>query len=132
MTTMKNGPGSDPFSDSTEEDGESAESNVDESSTNTETKDKIAGEQNPEQQTQYPYVLRRDTVKDERDNEHVAFLRDEYAELEDTIRENVASELDLRQKEVSVTDLREAMVAVASNHPEEMAEVLLEWGYDAK
>jgi hypothetical protein len=31
-----------------------------------------------------------------------------------------------------VTDIREAMVQVASENPERMAEVLLDWGYDAK
>lgn len=81
---------------------------------------------------EYPYILRRDTVKDERTNEHVAFLRDEFADLEDDLHEDVAEQLDLRQKDVSLTDIREAMVKVASQHPNEMAEVLLEWGYGVK
>lgn len=127
MTTMKDGPGSDPFSDDEDQDdGDEAttESKSEPEPETTET------EMNTTEK--YPYVLRRDTVKDERDNEHVAFLRDEFADLEQDIVSDVADELDMRVKDVSVTDIREAMVQVASENPERMAEVLLEWGYDAK
>jgi flagellar biosynthesis/type III secretory pathway M-ring protein FliF/YscJ len=127
MTTMKDGPGSDPFSDDEDQaDGDEA---------TTESKSEPEPE-TPETEMntteKYPYVLRRDTVKDERDNEHVAFLRDEFADLEQDIVSDVADELDMRVKDVSVTDIREAMVQVASENPERMAEVLLDWGYDAK
>jgi flagellar biosynthesis/type III secretory pathway M-ring protein FliF/YscJ len=127
MTTMKDGPGSDPFSDDEDQaDGDEA---------TTESKSEPEPE-TPETEMntteKYPYVLRRDTVKDERDNEHVAFLRDEFADLEQDIVSDVADELDMRVKDVSVTDVREAMVQVASENPERMAEVLLDWGYDAK
>lgn len=127
MTTMKDGPGSDPFSDDEDQDdGDEA---------TTESKSEPEPENAETEMTtteKYPYVLRRDTVKDERDNEHVAFLRDEFADLEQDIVSDVSDELDMRVKDVSVTDIREAMVQVASENPERMAEVLLDWGYDAK
>lgn len=130
MTTMKDGPGSDPFAGDDDQ-NESEEDPVDEPSSASDDESNRTDETKRTTQ-KYPYVLRRDTVKDERNNEHVAFLRDEYAELEDEIVRDVATELELREKDVSVTDIREAMVQVASENPERMAEVLLEWGYDAK
>lgn len=130
--TMKEGTGSDPFADDDVDDQEGSGTSSDEAPTTETTGTTTNTPSMSSQETQYPYVLRRDTVKDERTNEHVAFLRDEYADLEDEIQKAVAEELDLKQKDVSVTDIREAMVEVASRHPDEMAEVLLEWGYDAK
>lgn len=127
MTTMKDGPGSDPFSDDEDQDDGDEATTESKSESDPETPET---EMNTTEK--YPYVLRRDTVKDERDNEHVAFLRDEFADLEQDIVSDVADELDMRVKDVSVTDIREAMVQVASENPERMAEVLLDWGYDAK
>lgn len=127
MTTMKDGPGSDPFSDDEDQD------DGDEATTESKSEPEPETPETEMNTTEkYPYVLRRDTVKDERDNEHVAFLRDEFADLEQDIVSDVADELDMRVKDVSVTDVREAMVQVASENPERMAEVLLDWGYDAK
>ncbi|GCF15265.1 hypothetical protein Harman_32000 [Haloarcula mannanilytica] len=56
-------------------------------------------------------------MKEDRDNEHVAFLRDEYAELEGQTRVDVADELDMRSKDVSVTDLHKAFVELAAGNP---------------
>jgi flagellar biosynthesis/type III secretory pathway M-ring protein FliF/YscJ len=124
---MKDGPGSDPFSDDEDQD------DGDEATTESKSEPEPETPETEMNTTEkYPYVLRRDTVKDERDNEHVAFLRDEFADLEQDIVSDVADELDMRVKDVSVTDIREAMVQVASENPERMAEVLLDWGYDAK
>lgn len=131
MTTMKDGPGSDPFADDDDQDEADHDDLDAESSTESNTAPDST-EADMSHKEKYPYVLRRNTVKDERDNEHVAFLRDEYADLEEDIVSDVADELDMRTNDMSVTDIREAMVQVASENPDRMAEVLLEWGYDAK
>jgi hypothetical protein len=105
---MKDGPGSDPFSDDEDQD------DGDEATTESKSEPEPETPETEMNTTEkYPYVLRRDTVKDERDNEHVAFLRDEFADLEQDIVSDVADELDMRVKDVSVTDIREAMVQVA-------------------
>jgi hypothetical protein len=75
-----------------------------------------------------PWVLRRSRVKEDRENVHQFFLREEYSAREDEIIEAVADELDLRQKDIQKLDVREAMVAAAD--PEEVAAVLREWGYE--
>jgi len=75
-----------------------------------------------------PWVLRRSRVKEDRENVHQFFLREEYSTREDEILEAVAGELDMRQKDLQKLDVREAMVASAE--PEAIADVLREWGYE--
>ena len=75
-----------------------------------------------------PWVLRRSRVKEDRENVHQFFLREEYSTREDEIIEAVADELDVRQKDLQKLDVREAMVASAD--PEAIAAVLREWGYE--
>jgi len=130
MAGMKEGPGEDPFAD------DSADEESDPAS-DQEPETKAESHSEPERDTsnsmstnEIPYVIRRQTVKEDRDNEHVAFLRDEYAELEDQIRADVADELDMRSKDVSVTDLREAFVELAAENPDAIAGILESWGYE--
>lgn len=131
MAGMKEGPGSDPFAD--EDDSENADAEPD-----TEVEELNEPSDNTEANTQsqsmstseIPYVVRRQTVKEDRDNEHVAFLRDEYADMEADILDDVADELGMRSNDVSVTDLREAFVALADRHPDEVAAILEDWGYE--
>ncbi|WP_225336110.1 hypothetical protein [Halomicrobium urmianum] len=146
MTTMKEGPGDDPFADDddageTEEQSDSepaqepepvSESELDPEPEPEEAQDDERDSEASDSVTtsEIPYVVRRQTVKEERQNEHVAFLRDEYADLEGEILDGVADELDMRSKEVSVTDLREAFVELGDRHQEELAEILDEWGYE--
>lgn len=75
-----------------------------------------------------PWVLRRSRVKEDRGNVHQFFLREKYSAREDEIIEEVADELDMRQKDLQKLDVREAMVAAAD--PEDIAAVLREWGYE--
>ncbi|WP_435361830.1 hypothetical protein [Haloarchaeobius sp. DFWS5] len=75
-----------------------------------------------------PWVLRRGAVKEDRDNVHQFFLRDEYSEREDELRSEIADHLDMRTKDVKKLDLREAMVATAD--PEAIAAELESWGYE--
>lgn len=132
MAGMKEGPGEDPFADNSDDDDETSVSSTD---TDSESVPDPTTERDTEptdtmRTDQIPYVVRRQTVKEDRDNEHVAFLRDEYAQLEDEIRSDVADELDMRPKDVSVTDLREAFVELAAENPEAVAAILNAWGYE--
>jgi flagellar biosynthesis/type III secretory pathway M-ring protein FliF/YscJ len=130
MAGMKEGPGEDPFAEDTTDDQADSAPDAD-------PKTALESDSEPDHDTtdtmstnDIPYVIRRQTVKEDRDNEHVAFLRDEYAELEDQIRADVADELDMRSKDVSVTDLREAFVELAAENPDAVAEILESWGYE--
>jgi len=75
-----------------------------------------------------PWVLRRSRVKEDRDNVHQFFLREEYSAAEDDIMAAVADELDIREKDLKKLDVREAMVATAD--AEAIAATLSEWGYE--
>lgn len=75
-----------------------------------------------------PYVLTRDTVKDGR-KEIQFYLREEYRNLDEHVQRSVEAELNL---DLPVTDVREAMVRVAAEHPDEVAEILREDGYKFK
>jgi len=125
MNTMKEGTGSDPFAEDDEEPKEQTDTNESTSSVNTTTDENSSPQK-------YPYVLRRDTVKDDRGTEKVALLRDEYVEKEAAITDALATELDIQKNQISVFDVREALYQLGEEHPERLAEILLEWGYDAK
>lgn len=122
MGSMKEGPGTDPFADDDEESDEEPEPEPE-----TETESKPTDTMST---TDIPYVVRRQRVKDDRPNEHVAFLRDEYSNLEAQILADVADELGMSQKDVSLLDIREALVELGNRHDEELAEILNEWGYE--
>jgi putative heme iron utilization protein len=56
------------------------------------------------------------------------FLRDETQEIEDGIHERIEQELEA---DVSLIDVREAIVRMAADHIGEIADELREWGYDS-
>jgi hypothetical protein len=126
MPGMKEGPGDDPFTDDDEETTNPSEPTTERESTAESDAESTGGMSTD----QIPYVVRRQTVKEERNNEHVAFLRDEYADMENEVLAAVADELDMHQKEISVTDLREAFVELAAENPESVARILEDWGYE--
>ncbi|MGQ4555351.1 hypothetical protein [Halobellus sp. GM3] len=132
MTGMKRGAGEDPFADESEG-TESDRSDVgdagetDEHSNSTSSAERAATS-TPSRETraiQIPYKFRRDGVQDGR-NRVPLFLtpetkngeRDALRELEDRFDENV-----------SLTDLREALVMVGLDHRSEVEAQLEEWGY---
>jgi hypothetical protein len=133
MTTMKEGTGSDPFAEDDEGQEEKSQE-PDQVATEAESSDPSSEEEpettTSENEAQFPYVIRRQRVKDERNNELVAFARDEYAEMEDDVHEAVAEELGMREKKVSLLDLREAFIQHAHNDPEAVAAILEDWGYE--
>jgi hypothetical protein len=55
------------------------------------------------------------------------FLREETEAIENDVKRVVESELGT---DVLLTDLREALVRVAAEHPEEVADELRDWGYE--
>ena len=74
-----------------------------------------------------PWVLRRGSVKDDRPNMTQFFLQDATDRAEREFQREVEAVLE---KDVYLLDLREAAYRVAMEHPEEVADVLREWGYD--
>jgi hypothetical protein len=148
---MKSGTGDDPFADEIEEepdeeeqtdddlDLDTAESGDQENETDPTPSEKTEGAQTSTENTEtegssdkidsqdIPWVLRRDGVKDDRPNMTQFFLRDTTDQAERGFQQDVENILN---KDVYLLDLREAAYQVAMEHPDEVADVLEEWGYD--
>lgn len=77
----------------------------------------------------YPYFVRRSNVGDERDTRLEIHVRDKVAEQESTFRNELAEQLGAN--EVSKTDAREFALLAAYHHPERVAELMREEGFDA-
>lgn len=73
------------------------------------------------------YYHRRDTVKENRKMVQY-FLRHETQDTEDEIHAEIEQEMEA---DVSLIDVREAIVRVAADHIGEIADELREWGYDS-
>ena len=73
-----------------------------------------------------PYTLRRDKVNDGREQVPY-FLRPEVIDAEDDLHDTLE---ELLGETVYKSDYREASMVVAQRHPELVADVLREWGYD--
>lgn len=153
---MKSGTGDDPFAEELEEESDEPKPESDEPDPDLDIDQNEASEQATETETQsegdtdesatansrdtdpeastgqidtqdIPWVLRRGGVKDDRPNMTQFFLRDSTDQAERGFQQDVENILN---KDVYLLDLREAAYQVAMNHPEEVAEVLEEWGYD--
>lgn len=139
---MKSGAGSDPFADadtgsegeeSTETDatvGDALTESTEEGTTTTERGSGLGGSDTPEEggstaKESLPYLFDRDGVKDSREMVQY-FLQDPTVELETQSRRAVEDELGT---DVYLTDLREALVRVGTEHLDEVADELREWGY---
>jgi len=129
MTGMKEGAGEDPFAeDTTAESGSSsdstsgaAEGSGDSSSTTHGGSSGGSGRRT----MQIPYKFRRDGVQDGRDRVPL-FIKPETKSAErDALRELE----DRFDADVSLTDLREALVKVGLKHLDEVEGELEEWGY---
>ena len=137
---MKSGAGSDPFSDDTSEDdtseaeqetlnegvnepadsGSNSQSNTDPSST-TGSQDTTTERSEDE----LPYIHGRNTVKSDRKMVQY-FLRDQTQAVEKDTQRAIEKELGT---DVSLIDVREALVLVGSKHLDEVADELRGWGY---
>lgn len=133
MTGMKEGAGEDPFAEDAESDSPgdqsvgddpiSAENPVEEAETQSEETSSQRSQQR--QAMQIPYKFRRDGVQDGRErvplflqSETKSAERDALREFEERFNENV-----------SLTDLREALVKVGLQNLDEVEGHLKEWGY---
>lgn len=132
MTGMKEGAGEDPFAEDTEsadsEPVEQTDRDDTEGETNAMTEtDDTSDRQPPQQQQaiQIPYKFRRDGVHDGRDRVPLFLQPDTKSAERDALRE-----LEERfDDDVSLTDLREALMKVGLQHLDEAKVHLEEWGY---
>ncbi|WP_232688798.1 hypothetical protein [Halobacterium zhouii] len=77
--------------------------------------------------SQIPYTLRRDNVKDERPHVHQLFVRDD---TDDAAREAERDLEEVLDTDVYRLDAREAIYRIGMRHPDEVAELLEDWGYN--
>ena len=126
MTGMKEGAGENPFAEETttssDERSEAESETQSDVSSEPETSEQKASSQQP---MQIPYKFRRDGVKDGRDRVPL-FLHDETKQAErDALRE-----IENRfNDDVSLTDLREAVMKVGLRELDAVEGALEEWGY---
>ncbi|WP_424016379.1 hypothetical protein ACOZ4N_01205 (plasmid) [Halorientalis pallida] len=135
MTGMKEGAGEDPFAEDSsstastsveEPDTRDSQPSTDTTPETAEGKSRETRESSSQNQSmQIPYKFRRDGVQDGRDRVPL-FLQDETKSAErDALRE-----LEERFEEnVSLTDLREALVKVGLRDLDDVEKHLEEWGY---
>ncbi len=139
---MKQGSTDDPFAeDTTSETGTDTDDDTGESTTKDPemqpSQDATAGgtaeassvadtdDDNGSEASRLPYIYARDSVKDGRQQRPI-FLRDE---IEDGIPELVGELEDRFGENVYRTDVMEAAVEVAQEHPDLLEAKLEEWGY---
>jgi len=77
----------------------------------------------------YPYFVRRSNVGDERDTRLEIHVRDKVADGEAEFRHALATALET--SDVSKTDAREFALLAAFRHPERVAELMREEGFDS-
>ncbi|WP_458190897.1 hypothetical protein [Haladaptatus sp. NG-WS-4] len=130
MTGMKEGAGEDPFAEDATSSGADSTEQADDTDTTdteptTETSNTTRSQQSGQRTIQIPYKFRRDGVQDGRDRVPL-FLHGETK----TAERDALRELEERfDDDVSLTDLREALVKVGLDHLDEVETHLEEWGY---
>ncbi|MCO8266031.1 hypothetical protein NKF06_05390 [Haloferax sp. AB510] len=131
MTGMKKGAGEDPFADDsstepTAETGAQTQEPAPEQGGESESNQaEDADTQQSRQQLQIPYKFRRDGVQDGRDRVPLFLQKETKVAERDALREFE----DRFEENVSLTDLREALMKVGLQHLDETEECLEEWGY---
>lgn len=75
--------------------------------------------------TQIPYILRRDSVQDNRDR-YPLFLQEDTKHDEREALHDLENTLD---DDVSLTDLREALILVGLANLDDVEQQLASWGY---
>jgi len=124
MGGMKPGTGDDPYADTEDTDrtdpGESAKQRDPQHASSDADSGASPGERT------LPYKFARDSVKDGR-NQRPIFLRDE---VENQLPELLSELEDRLGEDVYKTDVQEAAIVTAIEHPNLVAEKLREWGYD--
>lgn len=123
MTGMKEGAGEDPFAE--EETEPTTTTDTDDTEHAAASGAESSVDRQSGQQMQIPYKFRRDGVHDGRDRVPL-FIKEDTKRAE---REALREFEERFDENVSLTDLREALVKVGLQHPNEVAEHLEEWGY---
>lgn len=127
MTGMKEGAGEDPFAEesSSESDTESEEDPTEERTDSPAAEQTESQTSSSQQSMRIPYKFRRDGVQDGRDRVPL-FLKPETKRAErDALRE-----MEERfGADVSLTDLREALVKAGLEHLDDAEQELEAWGY---
>lgn len=125
---MKSGTGDDPFADESDDsEGRSTERTESGASETPESTEPDVNRPEDRTDDHIPWVLRRRRVKEDRDDVRQFFLREDAADGERQLRNEVEDRLG---KGVKKLDLREAAYLVAQRHPDEVAAELRKWGYD--
>ncbi len=140
---MKSGAGSDPFDDNDSNDStpeaeqETSNQRVDEPSDSgsnpqaeTDTPSTTGSPDTGTERSEdgLPYIYARNTVKSDRKMTQY-FLREEAQAVEKHAKRSIEEELET---DISLIDLREALVLVGANHLDEVADELRDWGYRLK
>jgi DNA segregation ATPase FtsK/SpoIIIE-like protein len=130
MTGMKEGAGENPFADDDEESDETnskpkRSAERDQQSSSDDEPNETESRQRGQRQMQIPYKFRRDGVQDGR-NRVPLFLQKETKDGEREAQRELEDRFD---DDVSLTDLREALVMVGLDHLDEVEGQLREWGY---
>jgi hypothetical protein len=126
MTGMKEGAGEDPFAagdDRPDTESTTPETTTTESETTVESESTASSRQ--QRSMQIPYKFRRDGVQDGRERVPL-FLQSETKSGERDAQRELEDRFD---DDVSLTDLREALMKAGLNHLDEVESHLEEWGY---
>ncbi|NEU59220.1 hypothetical protein [Halorussus sp. MSC15.2] len=73
------------------------------------------------------FKLRRDKVKDERENVHQLFVQNETEADEQDARRNLDDRFD---ESIYKLDAREAIYLAGMQNPDDAEDILRDWGYD--
>jgi hypothetical protein len=130
MTGMKEGAGEDPFADDAPESetdaGEDRSEDADGGGAlDDDTEAGPSTDSSGRERVRIPYKFRRDGVQDGRDRVPL-FLHPETKRAERDALHELEERFD---GDVSLTDLREAVMKVGLTHLDEVEESLEEWGY---
>lgn len=133
MTGMKQGAGENPFAEDADTDEEQSPAADDKPDDDIQSADVDSGSSGTtrsesgasSQPMQIPYKFRRDGVQDGRDRVPLFLHSDTKSAERDALRE-LEEQFDAN---VSLTDLREALVMTGLNHLDEVETQLEEWGY---
>lgn len=142
MTGMKTGAGDDPFAEDDTDDEEAVEpdktgetepshqQSVDHTDTSTMTDEQSSTggtrtQSSTRRQAQIPYKLRRDGVQDGR-RRFPLFLKEETKQAEREAQRELERRFD---NDVSLTDLREALMLTGLNELDAVEAQLEKWGY---
>lgn len=127
MTGMKEGAGEDPFASNENRTETTEKSTPSETSTpEPEPADAESSQSSQRRQTmRIPYKFRRDGVQDGRERVPL-FLQSETKSSERDAQRELEDRFD---DDVSLTDLREALMKTGLNHLDEVEDHLEEWGY---